>query len=129
MGKTKFYIGGKAVTDARLAADFSAAPGFDKVRVGKLGVYFTTVFRTSFYSYGDFTRAFVRMYEGTSRLCCGSLGYNYTSLVLTKDGQPVAEVYTESEAAMHSALAEIHKVAPEIAIGAPKNHPRSSDRG
>lgn len=119
MAKNKFYIKGKAVTNDILAADFAAAPAFDRVRVGKLGVFCTSAFRTEFFSYSDIGRAFLRIYEGTAQLCCGALGYNYTSLVLLgTSGEVLREQFTENEAAMRQALAVIGDKAPHISLGA-----------
>lgn len=118
MAKTKFYINNEPVTDEALAADYAAAQGFDKVRVGEKGVYICSLLKTAFYSYDGIERAFVRIYEGTARLCCGSPGSNYTSLVLALSDGSSAEAYTESEAAMHAALRAIRERAPRIVIGA-----------
>lgn len=114
----KLYVANEPVEDARLSADLAAAQGFDKVRVGKLGVYFVKLLKTTFYPYESITRAFVRIYEGTARLCCGSPGTNYTCLVLELSDGSFAEAYTESEKAMHSALRAIQENAPEVIVGA-----------
>ncbi len=121
MAKNKFYINGKAVTNDILAADFAAAPAFDRVRVGKLGVFCTSVLRTDFFAYSDIERAFIRIYEGTARLCCGAMGYNYTSLVLLgTSGKVLREQFTESETAMRQALSAINARAPQVRLDRPE---------
>lgn len=104
MAKTRFYTSAGVETSPEIAADYAAAPGFDRVKVGTLGVYATQTIRTHFYPYSELDRAFIRIYEGTARLCCGSLGYNYTSLVLEKGDKQLAEIYTENESALRAAL-------------------------
>ncbi len=121
MAKNRFYIEGKAVSNPIIGADFAEAPVFDRVRVGKLGIYCESGFRTEFFSYGDVSRAFIRIYEGTAQLCCGAMGYNYTSLVLLDaSGKTLKEQYTENEDAMRQALAAISARARQVRIGRPE---------
>lgn len=97
--------------------DFSSAAVFDKIRVGAHGIYCPSLLKTVFYSYSDFDRAFLRVYEGTARMCCSSMGYSYVSLVLKRGDKELTEIYSENECAMKATLSEIAKKAPDIAIG------------
>ena len=58
----KKFAGVKGTVDSvEVAEDFAAAEQFDKVKVGKLGVYFKEGFRTRYLSYQDFDRVFIRI--------------------------------------------------------------------
>jgi len=101
-------------------ADLEAAERFDKLRVGALGVYFREGLRTRFLSYGDFDRAFIRIQEVNGRMCCGTAVFSYFRMVFVKDGREIADVPTENERALDDALARIHELSPQTAIGVPE---------
>ena len=52
MAEKKFAGINGTVIDALVEADFEQAPQFDKVKVGKLGVYFKDGFKTRYLEYG-----------------------------------------------------------------------------
>ena len=103
-----------------LTADFESAEVFDKFRVGKLGVYFRDGFRTRFFGYDDFERAFIRVQEVNGRMCCGKAVFSYCRMVLVRDGKEIANYMSENESAMDAALARIHEHSPATLIGVEK---------
>ena len=100
-----------------VAADFEAAEVFDKLHVGRLGVYYRDGFRTRFLSYSDFDRAFIRVQDVNGRMCCGTAVFQYFRMVFVRGGKEFADVMSENERAMDDALARIHVLSPETAIG------------
>ena len=117
MADKKFAGVNGTVNSAEVAEDFAAAQQFDKVRVGKLGVYFKEGFRIRYLSYQDFDRVFIRVNEVDGKLCCGKSTFQYFRLVFVRDGKEFTDVISEDEKAMDDALAQIKAACPEMAIG------------
>ena len=114
----KKYVGLNGPLESpELDADFEAAQTFDKVRVGKRGVYFRDGFRTRFLDYSLLERVFIRVQSVNGRLCCGTANFEYYRLVFLHNGKEVADVMSEKEKEMDEALARIGQLAPGIAIG------------
>ena len=114
----KQFAGAKRTVDSvQVAEDFAAAEQFDKVKVGKLGVYFKEGFRTRYLSYQDFDRVFIRINEVDGKLCCGKSTFQYFRLVFVRDGKEFSDVMSENEKAMDDALARIKALCPEMATG------------
>ncbi len=105
------------VSGERYTADYESAAAFDKVRVGKLGVYFRDGFKLRFLDYGLLERAFIRVQAVNGRLCCGRANFEYYRLVFVRGGKEVADAMSEDEKAMDAALAAIAERAPRLAIG------------
>lgn len=114
----KKFAGVKGTVDSvEVAEDFAGAQQFDKVKVGKLGVYFKEGFRTKYLSYQDFDRVFIRINEVNGKLCCGKSTFQYFRLVFVRDGKEFTDVISEDEKAMDDALARIKEHCPEMATG------------
>lgn len=117
MGGKKFSGVNGSVESPALSADYEEARRFDKLRVGKLGVYFRDGLRLRFIHYDFIDRAFIRIHEVSGKMCCGSTVFQYFRLVLIHGGREYADVISEDESAMDEALALIHENAPSVAIG------------
>ncbi len=117
MAERKFSGVDGAVSSPELTADYEAASRFDKVRVGKLGVYFRDGLKSRYIPYSFLERVFIRIHEVDGKLCCGSTVFHYFRLVFVHDGQEYADVMSECEKAMDDALSLIASRAPELAIG------------
>ena len=117
MAEKKFYGVNGALSSPELSADCEKAESFDKVRVGRLGVYFRDGFRTRFLAYGDFERVFIRIHEVNGKLCCGKAVFHYFRMIFVRGGKEYADVMSEDEAAMDAALARIAELSPETQIG------------
>lgn len=117
MAEKKFAGVNGPVDSAEVNADFDAAEKFDKVKVGKLGVYFRDSFRTRYLAYGDFERVFIRIQEVNGRMCCGNAVFSYFRLVFVRDGKEFIDVMSENEKAMDQALARIAELSPSTLIG------------
>lgn len=117
MAEKKFAGINGAVIDPKVEADYEQAPQFDKVRVGKLGVYYRDGFKTRYLDYGFIERVFIRVQEVNGKLCCGNTILQYFRLVFVKDGKEFADVISENEKAMDEALALIAVNAPYVKIG------------
>ena len=117
MAEKKFSGVNGTVDSAEVAEDFAAAQQFDKVKVGKLGVYFKDGFKTRYLSYQDFDRVFIRIHEVDGKMCCGKAVFHYFRLVFVRDGKEFTDVISEDEKAMDDALARIKELCPEMATG------------
>ena len=114
----KKFAGVKGVAvPSEAGADYESAQVFDKVRVGKLGVYFREGFKTRFIPYAYMDRAFIRIQEVNGRMCCGQTTFAYYRLVFVHGGKEFADVISEQEEAMDAALSRIGEMAPNVAIG------------
>ena len=68
----KRFAGVDGSVDApEVTADFDSAQVFERLRVGELGVYFRDGLKTRFIPYAYIDRAFIRVQETRSRMCCG----------------------------------------------------------
>lgn len=105
------------VKTAEVTADHDSAEVFDKVRVGRLGVYFRDGFKTRFLAYAGLERVFIRVQQVNGRMCCGSATFEYYRLVFVANGKEIADVISEKEKEMDAALARIGELAPDLAIG------------
>ncbi|MCR5089948.1 MAG: hypothetical protein K6C08_10605 [Oscillospiraceae bacterium] len=108
----KLFVNGQT---EEVRSDYESAKQFEKVRVGSLGVYFRDGLKTRYIKYQEVDRAFIRIQETRSRMCCGQANFNYFRLVFVKDGKEFADVMSENEKAMDDALAEI--AAHGVAVG------------
>ena len=93
MSDKKFAGLNGSVDTPAVNADYESARLFDKVRVGKLGLYFRDGFKIRYLDYPSLERVFIRV------------------------GQEIADVMSEKEKEMDAALACIHEMAPALAIG------------
>ncbi len=117
MAEKKFSGPIEGLDPAALAADQESAERFDKLRVGKLAVYYREGFRTRAIPYRRMERAFIRVQQVRGRMCCGEAAFFYYRMVFLVDGKEIAEYLSEDEKAMDEALAKLHEMAPEVAIG------------
>lgn len=117
MADKKFSGVNGTVDSVEVSEDYAAAEQFDKVRVGKLGVYYREGFRTKYLSYQDFDRVFIRINEVDGKLCCGKSTFQYFRLVFVRGGKEFADVISENEKAMDDALACISRNCPAMATG------------
>ena len=119
MAEKKFTGVTGSVSSPELSADYESAQVFDKLRVGRLGVYFRDGFKTRYIAYDAMERVFIRIQEVNGRMCCGNTVLQYFRLVFVRNGQEYANVISEKEQALDQALALIHELAPHVAIGVP----------
>ena len=117
MAEKKFYTPEGRIETPEAAADFEGAKLFDKLKVGKLGVYYRETLKLRFIPYEFIERAFIRIHEVNGRMCCGNTKFQYFTMVFIHGGKEYGNVISEKEALMDEALALIHEMAPEIAIG------------
>ena len=117
MAEIKFAGLNGSVESAEVNRDYETAQVFDKVRVGRLGVYFRDGFKTRFLDYPSLERVFIRIQAVNGRLCCATASFDYYRLVFVRGGEEIADVISEKEKAMDDALACIHEMAPALAIG------------
>ena len=87
--------------------DYENAAVFEKLRVGELGVYFRDGLRTRFIAFDRIDRAFIRVQETRSRMCCGQANFNYFRVVFVVGGKEYANYMSEKEKEMDEALAAI----------------------
>ena len=59
------------ITDPAVAEEYENAERFDKVRVGKTGVFFPYNLSIKYIPYKYMERAFIRINEVNGRMCCG----------------------------------------------------------
>ena len=96
-----------SVDSPEVNADYENAQVFEKLRVGALGVYFRDGLRIRYIPYDYMDRAFIRVQETRSRMCCGQANFNYFRVVFVHDGAEFLNYMSENEKAMDDALAAI----------------------
>ena len=113
MAEKKFTGIRGAVGSPELSADFESAAVFEKLRVGEKGVYFREGLKQRYIPYEYIDRAFIRVQETRSRMCCGQANFNYFRVVFVHGGKEFADYLSEKEKEMDDALAAIaaHGVA------------------
>ncbi len=117
MSEKKFAGLTGTVEDPAVSADYENAEQFDRLRVGKRGVYYRDGFRVRFLDYGLLERVFIRVQAVNGRMCCGNATFEYCRLVFVSGGKEVADYMSEKASAMDAALARIAACAPTLAIG------------
>ncbi len=117
MAERRFIGPDGPVEGPELEADYAGAQVFDKLKVGRLGVYYRDGFKTRFFAYDKLERAFIRVQEVRGRLCCGQAHFAYFRMVLVCGGKEYQDVMSEDEKLMDEALAAIAANAPELPIG------------
>ena len=117
MAEKKFAGLNGSVESPEVGRDYESAQVFDRVREGRLGVYFRDGFKTRFLDYPSLERVFIRVQAVNGRLCCGTANFEYYRLVFVRGGEEIADVMSEKEKETAAALACIHEMAPGIAIG------------
>ena len=124
MAEKKFAGINGAVENEAVSADFEAARSFDKIRVGKRGVYYKDGFKTRYVAYDEMERAFLRVQEVRGRMCCGQAFFAYFRLILVCGGKEYDVGMSENEQLMRDTLAAVEKNAPGVKIGvAAPTHP------
>ena len=122
MAEKKFTGLAGSVESDEVRADYDSAQLFDKVRVGRLGVYYRDGFKTRFLDYPSLERVFIRVQQVNGRMCCGNATFEYYRLVFVRGGKEIADVMSEKEKEMDAALAYIHEMAPALPIGFPSKN-------
>lgn len=120
MAEKRFAGPVEGLDGAALAADYEIAAAYDKLRVGKLAVYYRDGFRVKAIPYARMERAFIRVQEVRGRMCCGQAFFAYFRMVFVVGGKEIANFISEDEKAMDAALAAIHEAAPELPVGVDK---------
>ena len=117
MSEKRFAGPVEGLDGTALAADYEIAAAYDKLRVGKLAVYYRDGFRVKAIPYARMERAFIRVQEVRGRMCCGQAFFAYFRMVFVVGGKEICDVISEDEKAMDAALAAIHEAAPELPVG------------
>ena len=107
MAEKKFAGVNGNVETPEVNADYESAAVFEKLRVGNLGVYFRDGLKIRFIPFEYIDRAFIRVQETRSRMCCGQANFNYFRVVFVHDGKEFANYMTEKEKESDEALAAI----------------------
>ena len=105
------------ITDPAVVEEYENAERFDKVRVGKTGVFFPYNLSIKYIPYKYMERAFIRINEVNGRMCCGKAVFQYFRLVFVRNGKEFIDAISENEKAMDDALAAIARNAPQVATG------------
>ena len=102
---------------AELTEDYGKAEAFERIRIGDLGVYYPSGFRTKFIAFDELEQAFIRIHEVDGKLCCGKATFYYYRLVLVVNGKENTDIMSENEGMMDQALAAIARKSPGTKIG------------
>ena len=121
MAEKKFCGPAEGLDPAELTADYESAEVYDKLRVGRLAVYYRDGFRIKAIPYARMERAFIRVQQVRGRMCCGEATFVYFRMVFLVGGKEIADNMSEDEAIMDAALANIHEMAPEVPVGLPES--------
>lgn len=107
MAERKFAGVNGAVDSPEINRDYETAKEFEKLRVGELGVYFRDGLKIRYIPFDYMDRAFIRVQETRSRMCCGQANFNYFRVVFVHDGKEFANYMSEKEKETDDALAAI----------------------
>ena len=107
------------VESEALSADFEAAKSYEKLKIGKLGIYYRDGLKTRFLAYEEMERAFLRVQEVRGRMCCGQTYFAYFRMIFVCGGKEYDAAISENEQMMRDALAAVAQAAPVVAIGVP----------
>ena len=107
MAEKKFSGVNGSVDLPEISSDYESAKTYDKLRVGNLGVYYRDGLKTKYIPYDYMDRAFIRVQETRSRMCCGQANWNYFRIVFVHEGKEFADYLSEKETEMDEALAAI----------------------
>ena len=113
----KFSSPAGKVDSEEVKQDFESAARYEKLRVGKLGVYFPEGFGTKYIPYSYMEQAFIRIQEVNGNLCCGNATFAYYRLVFVHSGKEFADYMSENEKKMDEALAAIADECSTVKIG------------
>lgn len=105
------------VIDEEVSRDYENARVFEKVRVGKTGVFIPHNLSVKYCPFDYIDNAFVRINEVNGKLCCGNATFYYYRLVLVHDGKEFIDYLTEKEETVDGALAAIAEADARIKIG------------
>ena len=120
MAEKKFSGPIEGLDPAALAADYENGELFEKLRLGRLAVYYREGFRVKAIPYEKMERAFIRVQQVRGRMCCGETAFVYFRMVFLVGGRELAEYLSEDEKAMDAALARLHELAPQVPVGVEK---------
>lgn len=121
MADKKFYTPKGVIDSAACNADYESAAVFEKIHVGKLGVYYRDGLKIKLIPYAETERVFIRVQEVRGRMCCGSAIFAYFRLVFIVDGKEIiCDQISENEEMMDAALAKIAENAPNVETGVKK---------
>ncbi len=106
-----------AVTGEPAGDRFGAAERYGRCLIGQDGVAFPQRLSKKFLTWGDLSRAFLRVQEVNAKMCCGSANFDLPYLILrTKDGVEFSTSFSERREA-DRALEAIQRFAPDLPIG------------
>ena len=113
----KFHSPTGKLDSPELNSEYDGAERFDKLRIGKNGVFFPDGLITKYIPYEYIQQAFIRIHEVNGKLCCGSTVFQYFRLVFVHDGKEFADYISENEKKMDEALKSISQKCESIKIG------------
>jgi hypothetical protein len=111
---------GKTLCPDSLVADRNTAPKIGCVYLGEQGIYFRRGMKNCGIAYSVLERAFERVRDLKTNVCCGPIHMDVTSLVLCVDGRETDELNMEKESDIEQILRLLPEKNPAIAIGVAK---------
>lgn len=109
-------ITGKQIS-AEVEKDYNDAPVFDKLRIGKTGVFFPSGLKMKYIPYDCFERTYVKVHETKARMCCATAGFEYYRIVFVKDDKCIGDYISEDKNAMQCALDKLRNDSRGIKVG------------
>lgn len=128
MNNRKFKTPQGTVVSREFTADYEQAKRFDKVKVGKLGVYFRDGLKLRCLPYDSLERVFLRLTEVNGMMCGGGAVFHYFRLVFIVDGKEYVHAIGEDESAFRRALEEIAAVTDKVKIGLDRPRPENGSQ-
>lgn len=106
-----------AVTGEPAGARFDSAERHGRCLIGPGGVAFPQRLSKRFLTWGELSRAFLRVQEVNAKMCCGRASFDMPYLILrTKDGTEFSASFSERRDA-DRALDAVKRFAPELPTG------------
>jgi hypothetical protein len=121
MVKKLYAADGKTLCSESMAADRASARKIGCVSLGAEGIYFRRGLKNCGIAYAALDRAFERVRDLKTNVCCGPIHMDVTSLVLCVNGQETDELNMEKESDIEEILRLLPQKNPAIAIGVTKS--------
>ncbi|NLU25103.1 MAG: hypothetical protein GXW99_10445 [Clostridiales bacterium] len=120
MAKKIYTPEGAELRDAHLAADMDGGEKIGIVRLGQNGYFFRRNLKTYCIPYDRIDRAFERVRQVKTNVCCGPMNLAMVSVVVCEDDRELVEIQFQEESQVERVLAVLKERCPSVQIGVKK---------
>lgn len=120
MAKKIYTPEGAELRDAHLAADMDGGEKIGIVRLGQNGYFFRRNLKNYCIPYDRIDRAFERVRQVKTNVCCGPMNLAMVSVVVCEDDRELVEIQFQEESQVERLLAVLKERCPSVQIGVKK---------